>query len=43
MIEPRAAEDQLASDERLVVDERDSLPVADEVVAELRERLFDHP
>src|SRR5262245_37474074 len=43
VVEPRAAEDQLAQpvDERLVVDERDALPVADEVPAELRLRLLD--
>ncbi len=45
VIEPRAAEDQLAQpvDERLVVDERHALPVAYEVAPETRERLVDHP
>ena len=45
MVEPRAAEDQLAQpvDERLAVDERDALPVADEVAPEVAARLLDRP
>ena len=43
VVEPGAAEDQLAQpvDERLAVDERDALPVADEVAAERASRLLD--
>ena len=43
LVEPRAAEDQLAEpvDERLVVDERDPLPLADEVLAEPALRIVD--
>ncbi len=45
MVEVRAAEDELAEpvDERLAVDQRDSLPVPDEVRAERAARLCDAP
>src|SRR5205814_2887873 len=43
VVEPRAAEDELAQpvDERLAVDERQALPVADDVAAEPAPRLVD--
>src|SRR3954463_3422701 len=43
MVEPGAAEDELAQpvDERLPVDEREALPMTDEVAAELAPRLLD--
>src|SRR3954470_15567267 len=45
VVEPGAAEDQLAQpvDERLAVDERDPLPVADDVAAEQAARILDPP
>src|SRR5207244_12655022 len=43
VVEPRAAEDELPQpvDERLAVDERQALPVADDVAAEPAPRLVD--
>jgi hypothetical protein len=45
MVEPRAAEDQLAEpvDERLALDEREPLPVPDEVAAQVTLRVADDP
>ncbi len=44
VVEPRAAEDELAEpvDERFPADERQPLPMANEVAAELAARLLDH-